>query len=149
MTRAWVGLMLALTLFYVLTLFGRGVILIQDPSILAKLMGFAILVLPVFAIWGLYMELSFGYKSQRLTKKVQDLNLPGLDLELRPSGRATKESAASELLRITELAEASPESWTNWFLLGEANEAAGNRKQARACMRKAILLADKSESPDR
>lgn len=142
MTRVWVGLMLALTLFYVLTLFGRGLILIQDPSWLAKLMGLGILVLPLFAVWGLYMELNFGLKSQRLSKKLVGMNLPGLDLDLRPSGRATKESAARELERVTAIVEANPEIWSNWFLLGEAYEAAGNRRQARTAMRKAIALAD-------
>ena len=144
-TRAWVGLMLALTLFYVLTLFGRGVILIQDPSLIAKAMGLGILVLPLFALWGLFMEVRFGLRSQQLAKRLITMEIPGLDLELRASGRATKESATRELDRIKKLAAADSASWTTAFLLGEAYEAAGDRRNARSATRRAILLADDSK----
>jgi len=144
-TRAWVGLMLALTLFYVLTLFGRGVILIQDPSLIAKAMGLGILVLPLFALWGLFMEVRFGLRSQQLAKRLITMEIPGLDLELRASGRATKESANRELDRIKKLAAADSASWTTAFLLGEAYAAAGDRRNARSAIRRAILLADDSK----
>jgi hypothetical protein len=144
-TRAWVGLMLALTLFYVLTLFGRGVILIQDPSLIAKAMGLGILVLPLFALWGLFMEVRFGLRSQQLAKRLITMEIPGLDLELRASGRATKESATRELDRIKKLAAADSASWTTAFLLGEAYAAAGDRRNARSAIRRAILLADDSK----
>jgi hypothetical protein len=144
-TRAWVGLMLALTLFYVLTLFGRGVILIQDPSLIAKAMGLGILVLPLFALWGLFMEVRFGLRSQQLAKRLVTMEIPGLDLELRASGRATKESATRELDRIKKLAAADSASWTTAFLLGEAYAAAGDRRNARSAIRRAILLADDSK----
>ena len=144
-TRAWVGLMLALTLFYVLTLFGRGVILIQDSSLIAKAMGLGILVLPLFALWGLFMEVRFGLRSQQLAKRLVAMEIPGLDLELRASGRATKGSASRELDRIKKLAAADAASWTIAFLLGEAYEAAGDRRNARSAIRRAILLADDSK----
>lgn len=138
-------LMLALTLFYVFTLFSRGLILLREPSPLAVAMGIGIIVFPLFALWALYAEIRFGLSSQKLQKRVVAMNIPGLDLELRASGRATKESAEKELLRVQDLAENSKD-FTAWFLLGEAYDAAGDRKRARSAMRKAIVLAKDANS---
>jgi len=147
-TKIWVGLMLALTLFYVLTLLGRGIILLQEPSLIAIAMGLAILVLPLVALWALFAELQFGLKAQRLSRRLIALDIPGLDLELRASGRATKDSANKELERIQEAVTKDPESWSLWFQLGEAHDAAGERKNARAAIRKAIQLANDPDSAD-
>jgi len=145
MTKVWVGLMLALTLFYVFTLFSRGLILLSEPNPLAVAMGIGIIVFPLFALWALYAEIRFGLSSQKLQKRVVSMNIPGLDLDLRASGRATKESADAELLRVQGLAEGSKD-FTVWFLLGEAYDAAGDRKRARSAMRKAIELAKDPDS---
>ncbi|MFQ3314151.1 MAG: cytochrome c-type biogenesis protein CcmH/NrfG [Aquiluna sp.] len=147
-TKIWVGLMLALTIFYVLTLLGRGIILLQEPSLIAIAMGLAILVLPLVALWALFAELQFGLKAQRLSRWLIALDIPGLDLELRASGRATKESASKELERIQDAVTKDPENWSLWFQLGEAHDAAGERKNARAAIRKAILLANNPDSAD-
>ena len=147
-TKIWVGLMLVLTLFYVLTLLGRGIILLQEPSLIAIAMGLAILVLPLVALWALFAELQFGLKAQRLSRRLIALDIPGLDLELRASGRATKDSANKELERIQDAVNRDPENWSLWFQLGEAHDAAGERKNARAAIRKAILLANNPDSAD-
>jgi cytochrome c-type biogenesis protein CcmH/NrfG len=147
-TKIWVGLMLALTLFYVLTLLGRGIILLQEPSLIAVAMGLAILVLPLVALWALFAELQFGLKAQRLSRRLIALDIPGLDLELRASGRATKDSANKELERIQDAVTKDPKNWSLWFQLGEAHDAAGERKNARAAIRKAIQLANDPDSAD-
>ena len=147
-TKIWVGLMLALTLFYVLTLLGRGIILLQEPSLIAVAMGLAILVLPLVALWALFAELQFGLKAQRLSSRLIALDIPGLDLDLRASGRATKDSANKELERIQDAVTKDPKNWSLWFQLGEAHDAAGERKNARAAIRKAILLANNPDSAD-
>ena len=147
-TKIWVGLMLALTLFYVFTLLGRGIILLQEPSLIAVAMGLAILVLPLVALWALFAELQFGLKAQRLSRRLIALDIPGLDLDLRASGRATKDSANKELERIQDAVTKDPKNWSLWFQLGEAHDAAGERKNARAAIRKAILLANNPDSAD-
>ena len=147
-TKIWVGLMLALTLFYVLTLLGRGIILLQEPSLIAIAMGLAILVLPLVALWALFAELQFGLKAQRLSRRFIALDIPGLDLDLRASGKATKDSANKELERIQDAVNRDPENWSLWFQLGEAHDAVGERKNARAAIRKAILLANNPDSAD-
>ena len=147
-TKIWVGLMLALTLFYVFTLLGRGIILLQEPSLIAVAMGLAILVLPLVALWALFAELQFGLKAQRLSRRLIALDIPGLDLELRASGRATKDSANKELERIQDAVTKDPKNWSLWFQLGEAHDAAGERKNARAAIRQAIQLANDPDPAD-
>lgn len=140
-TKIWVALMSALTLVFVFLLAGRGLVLLQDSNLFAKAMGVAILIFPIFAIWSLVAELRFGFAAQRLANQLTSQGYPELALELRPSGKATKESAAAEFERISSELKAQ-ESWQLWFRLGEAYDASGDRKRARQAIRRAIALAD-------
>ena len=128
---------------FVVLLFGRGVVLLAEPNLSIQLMGLAIIVLPVFAIWSIVVELRFGFRAQQLAKRLADEGFPQLAVELRPSGKATKESAASEFSRISAEIQAE-ETWQLWFRLGEAYDANGDRKRARQSIRKAIALANNS-----
>lgn len=145
-TKIWVGVMSALTLLWVFLLAGRGVILLQEPSLIAKAMGVAIMVLPVFAIWSVFSELRFGFRAQRLGEQLHAEGVAELDLKYRPSGKATSDSAQAEFERISAEMQQS-ESWQLWYQLGQAYEANGDRKRARAAIRKAIALANDAESP--
>ncbi len=143
--KIWVVVMSALALLYVFLLLGRGVILIQEPSWAAKAMGVGILVLPLFALWSIFSELRFGLQAQRLAERLQAEGVPELALEFRPSGRATKDSAAKEFERVSaELNET--ETWQLWFQLGQSYDANGDRRRARAAIRKAIVLANNPNS---
>ena len=142
-TKIWVALMSVLTLVFVVLLFGRGVVLLAEPNLSIQLMGLAIIVLPVFAIWSIVVELRFGFRAQKLAKRLADEGFPELAVELRPSGKATKESAASEFSRISAEIQAE-ETWQLWFRLGEAYDANGDRKRARQSIRRAIALANNS-----
>ena len=144
-TKIWVGVMSALTLLWVFLLAGRGVILLQEPGLIAKAMGLAIMVLPVFAIWSVFSELRFGFRAQRLGEQLRVEGVADLDLKYRPSGKATSDSAQAEFERISAEMQ-QHESWQLWYQLGQAYEANGDRKRARAAIRKAIALANDAES---
>lgn len=135
--------MTALALGYIFLLGGRAITLIADTNPIAKAMGLGMAVFPLVAVWAIWRELRFGLAAERLTKRALELNLPELELELRPSGRATKESAAKAFEEVKNSFDES--EWTQWLLLSEAYEASGDRKRARACMRKAISLADPAQ----
>jgi hypothetical protein len=144
--KIWVAVISALSLLYVFLLFGRGLILIQEPSLAAKAMGVGILVLPLFAFWSIFSELRFGMQAQKLAERLQTEGFPELALEFRPSGRATEESAAREFERVSaELNQT--ETWQLWFQLGQSYDANGDRRRARAAIRKAILLANNPDAP--
>ena len=142
-TKIWAAVMAVFAITYVALLGQKGVLLLAEPDFLAKLMGLAMLVLPVFALWAIWKEIDFGIKAERLAKAIEIANL---DLELRASGRATKESATKALEAISAQLSIEPSSWQLQFRLGEALDAAGDRKAARAAIRKAIALAKDSKT---
>jgi hypothetical protein len=135
--------MTALAVIYVVLLGQKAVLLILDDSWVAKAMGLALLVLPIVAAWAILTEVKFGIDAERLAKTN---SLPELQLERRPSGRATKESAQVEFERIKALVSQDLENWELWFRLGECYDASGDRKLARKSIRKAIKLANNSKS---
>jgi tetratricopeptide (TPR) repeat protein len=135
--------MTALAVIYVVLLGQKAVLLILDDNWVAKAMGLALLVLPIVAAWAILTEVKFGIDAERLAKTN---SLPELQLELRPSGRATKESAQVEFDRIKALVSQDLENWELWFRLGECYDASGDRKLARKSIRKAIKLANNSKS---
>jgi hypothetical protein len=144
-TKIWVGVMSALTLLWVFSLAGRGLILLQEPDPVAQIMGLAILVLPVFAVWSIFSELRFGIRAQKLGERLVAEGVSELSLEYRASGKATKESAQREFDRVSQVLS-QEESWQLWFQLGQAYDANGDRKRARSAIRRAIALANESES---
>jgi tetratricopeptide (TPR) repeat protein len=141
--KIWALVMTALAVIYVVLLGQKAILLILDNNWVAKAMGLALLVLPIVAAWAILTEVKFGIDAERLAKTN---SLPELQLELRPSGRATKESAQVEFERIKALVSQDLENWELWFRLGECYDASGDRKLARKSIRKAIKLANNSKS---
>lgn len=143
MTGAKLGavVMTALTVMYVVLLGQRGILLLLEPNTIAKLMGAGILAFPVVALWAIARELVFGLKIERIAKRLEvEGRWPELNLELRPSGRATRDSATVEFERIKQIVQQDETNWYSWFTLGLAYDAAGDRRRARLAMRKAIEL---------
>jgi hypothetical protein len=136
--------MTLLALVYVVLLGGRAITLIAEFAPIPTTMGVAMLAFPLVAIWAIFREIQFGMQSERLTSKALEIGLPELELELRPSGRATKESAQQAFESLKQ--EFDETNWTSWYLLAEAYEASGDRKRARHSMRQAILRANHTES---
>ena len=140
--------MAALTLLYVFVLGGRGLLMLEQPNPIAKIFGVFILVLPVFGAVGIFLELRFGIRVERLAKQVEaEGRWPIRDIPMRPSGRPEKAAADKEFERIREELDKAPEDWHSWFNLGIAYDACGDRRRARASMRKALVLKVSSSKP--
>ena len=71
---------------------------------------------------------------------------PEFNLELRPSGRPVRASAAKVFAQFAELAEKNPDDWHSWFNLSLAYDAAGDSRRARAAMRKAVGIHANAKS---
>ena len=133
--------MSVLTLLYVIVLGQRGVMLLGQPNALGKVMGLFILILPVFGFVGIFQELRFGVRVEKMAKQVEAEGVwPLRDLPMRPSGRPEKAAADREFERIRDEVDKAPEDWHSWFNLGLAYDACGDRRRARASMRKALRL---------
>jgi hypothetical protein len=99
------------------------------------------LFLPVVAAWGIFLELRFGLRIEKLGEVLKQENAwPRFEFELRPSGRPTKESAEATFGKYREAVETDESNWRTWFALGLAYDAAGDRARARKAMRTAIAL---------
>jgi hypothetical protein len=138
-------LMAALTLIYAVVLTNTAISLLSVDEPVAKAMGALIIVFPVFAIWMIIREFSFGIKVERYATKVEtEGKWPHFAFELRPSGRPTRDSADRVFESYAKAAKANPESALAWFSLGLAYDAAGDRPRARKAMRKALALDAKA-----
>lgn len=145
MTGAKLGavVMTALTAMYVVLLGEKGILLLAEANPIAKLLGGFVVLFPVVAIWAIVRELVFGLKIEKAGKELEDSGRwPRFDFELRPSGRPTSDSAAREFDRMKAQVEANEHDWVSWFALGLAYDAAGDRRRARAAMRKALSLRE-------
>ena len=136
------ALMGLLTLVYVALLSNTGFKLIGMESLVAKAMGALIMVFPLVAIWLTVMEFRFGSQMEKLSTKIEaEGNWPELAFDYRPSGRPTKDSAAKVFEQVAKKVAAEEGNYLNWFALGLAYDASGDRRRARAAMRRALKLS--------
>lgn len=138
-------LMAALLLLYLGVAGIRAVAFLATGRPIGVAIGVALLVLPVVGLWALIRELRFGVRSGRLVRILgAEGGLPAEDLPRRPSGRPDRAAADARFAEVRIEAEARPEDWRTWLRLGLAYDAAGDRRRARAAVRRAIALADGS-----
>jgi tetratricopeptide (TPR) repeat protein len=126
-----------------LTLVGeRSIALVNSPQPIAVAIGSLMLFLPVVAAWGIFLELRFGLRIEKLGEILKKENAwPRFEFEPRPSGRPTRESAEAIFGKYQKLVENDESNWKLWFALGLAYDAAGDRARARKAMRRAIALS--------
>ena len=126
-----------------LTLVGeRSIALVNSPQPIAVAIGALMLFLPAVAAWGIFLELRFGLRIEKLGEILKKDNAwPRFEFELRPSGRPTRQSAEAIFGKYQKLVENDESNWKVWFALGLAYDAAGDRARARKAMRSAIALS--------
>jgi hypothetical protein len=139
--------MTALVIMYLALVAERSYALIVSGDSIGIAIGSTMLFLPAIAFWGIFMELRFGLRIEKLGKKLMDEDAwPQFPFELRPSGRPTKASAEAVFDTYREKVVADERNWKVWFTLGLAYDAAGDRIRARKSMREAISLANNTKT---
>jgi hypothetical protein len=137
----------ALTAMYVLLMGNTAVQLLISGDLLAQAIGALMMLFPVLAIWLVIAELRFGSRLEKLSAQLQTEGAwPKFNLEMRPSGRVVRASADAEFQKYSDEVAKDSQNWRNWFALGLVYDAAGDRRRARASMRKAIELANDSKA---
>ena len=140
-TRVAVAVMTALLLLYVVLAGQRAIVLLTSGDGVGVAMGVALLVLPLLALWATGRELWVGVRAQELGGALDaEGALPHEEIEVRPSGRATRDDADALFPAYRADVEAHPGDWRAWYRLGLAYDAAGDRRRARQAVRKAISL---------
>ncbi|WP_375390081.1 hypothetical protein [uncultured Amnibacterium sp.] len=141
--RAFGGavLMAAVLVLYLVVVVVRAVAFLQSGQPVGIAIGVALLVLPVIGAYLLVRELLFGLQATRLTRRLAaEEPLPGSDAPRRASGRVERTAADAAFPAYAEAAEARPDDWRAWLRLGLAYDDAGDRRRARAAVRRAIAL---------
>lgn len=139
--RIGVFAMAAVLLLYIALVGQRAWLLLVSGEPLAVTMGAVLLVFPFVALWALARELWFGRRAEQLARRLESEGaLPDDEVALRPSGRVVRADADAAFPAYRAAAEANPDDWRVWFRLGVAYDAAGDRRRARAAVRKAIRL---------
>lgn len=134
-------LMSLLLLLYLVLVLQLAIRLIAVDNGVSKILGIALLVLPLLGAWALVAEILFGIRTQRLVRRLEAAGeLPLESLPRRTSGRPQRAAADAEFPRFKAEVEADPGSWKAWFRLGLSYDASGDRSRARRSLRRAIVL---------
>ncbi|MGQ7352661.1 hypothetical protein ACUN7V_18570 [Quadrisphaera oryzae] len=140
-TKAVIGLLLAAMLLYLVLLGQRGVVLVSSGEPVAVALGVGVLILPVVVVWAIGRELVFGVRTEKMAHQLEaEGRLPPDDLPRNEAGRIERTAADAAFERYRAETEAAPDDFGSWFRLACAYDAAGDRKRARAAMRRAGTL---------
>jgi hypothetical protein len=127
---------------YLVLLADRAFALIATGSGVGIALGLGVLALPVLGVWVVVVTWRSGLQIQRLSRRLDaEGALPDVsDLPRRPSGRVDRAAADAWFDERRAEVEASPDDWRVWYRLAYAYDIAGDRRRARATMRKAVEL---------
>jgi len=138
--------MAILTALYAYLLFGRAVVLVQDENPIAVVMGIAIFVFPVLAIWVLFVEIRFGIRLAAIGRLFSESSMAAPEYSLRPSGRAEKESGQAVFEKLSKQIAEDEQNFLLWYLLADCYDKLGDRARARRAARKSISLAKQAKA---
>ena len=139
--RLAVALMTVLLLLYILLAGQRAVVLLGSGQTVGVVMGVALIVLPLLALWAIGRELWFGVRAQRLGERLDaEGGLPDENLPVRPSGRIERADGDALFPQYRADVEQHPGDWRARYRLALAYDAAGDRRRAREAVRTAIRL---------
>lgn len=141
--RRWAWLLAAAVAAYLLLAGIRGWALLTSGDPTGVLLGVAVFALPVVGAWVVWREIAFGYAMQEMGAELAARgDLPIDDFARTPSGRITTEDAQRFLADERSRVDADPQDWAAWYRLGLAQDAARDRRRARAAMREARRLRE-------
>lgn len=132
-------------LFMVLTVgWAWGMLATGQPVGVA--IGVALAVLCALGVWGLWQELRFGVRAERLGRRLEaEGGLPPERVEVLPSGRVRARDGHALFPKYRDEAQADPDDWRAWYRLGLVYDAAGDRRRARAAILRAVGLERKAQ----
>ncbi|GAA1031705.1 MULTISPECIES: tetratricopeptide repeat protein [Amycolatopsis] len=135
-------LMTAALVVYLVLLADRAVALLATGTPAGIALGIGVFLLPLLGVWIVVVTWRSGMQIQRLSRQLDaEGGLPDVsDLPRRPSGRVDRDAADAWFDERRAEVEADQENWRPWYRLAYAYDIAGDRRRARATMRKAIEL---------
>ncbi|MGH3368465.1 MAG: hypothetical protein ACRDPR_00540 [Nocardioidaceae bacterium] len=142
-TKAVIAVLVVVLLFYAVLLGAKGIAFVASGEPVAVALGVAVLVLPAVGLALAWREITFGRRSAELATALEaEGGLPADDLPRRPSGRVERAAADQTFTDRRAEVERDPDRWQGWYRLALAYDDAGDRRRARAAVRRAIDLYD-------
>lgn len=143
--RAGVIVMTIALGLYIVLVGQRAVVMLGTGDPVVIVMGAALIVFPLIAVWGITRELLFGRDAERLGAQLEaEGALPEEDVAVYASGRVRREDGEAVFPKYRGAVEAAPGDWRAWYRLGIVYDAAGDRRRARSAIREAIRLSKRS-----
>lgn len=131
----------AVLVVYFVLVGSRGVLLIQQGTVITVAFGVTVFVLPFIGAWFLWHTTQFARRAGRLARELEaEGGLPPDELKRTPSGRIDRESADAVFARRQAETEEAPDDWRSWFRLAVAYHDARDTPRARKAMQHAISL---------
>ena len=131
----------AVLVVYCVAIGWRGVLLLRAGGVVGVWLGLALLALPAVGLWAVLRELRFGRTTETLARELDAGGLlPVDDLPRSPGGRIDRAAADAWFERFRREVDERPSSWEAWFRMALGYDAAGDRRRARAAMRRAVEL---------
>lgn len=103
---------------YLLIAGSRVVVFVQYAIPLEAFAATVVLCIPLLLFWLIWREISFGWAVKEMGRT---FDAEGND-------------------RVVHTGEPDPDDWRDWYRYGASYEAEGNRKKARAALRRALDL---------
>lgn len=129
--------------FYFVLVGSRGLLLIEQGTLLTVTFGVAVLILPVIGLWFLWANTQFVRKANRLAELLEaEGGLPVDELRRDQYGRIDRDSADEVFARRKAETEDTPGEWRCWFRLAVAYRDARDTPRARKAMQRAIALQE-------
>jgi hypothetical protein len=139
--RRWAALAFAVLVLYLVAIGWRGVVLLRIGGVVPVLLGLALLALPLVGLWAVAREWRFGTATEAMARELEARGqLPVDELPRSAGGRVDRAAADAWFETFRREVDAEPESWSAWFRLALGYDAAGDRRRARAAMRRAAEL---------
>ncbi|QRP48713.1 tetratricopeptide repeat protein [Amycolatopsis sp. FDAARGOS 1241] len=135
-------LLTAALVVYLVLLAERAVQLFATGTPAGVALGVGVFLLPLLGVWVVVVTWRSGLQIQRLSRRLDaEGGLPDVsDLPRRPSGRVDRAAADAWFDQRRAEVEANQGDWRAWYRLAYAYDIAGDRRRARATMRKAVDL---------
>ena len=151
--KFWTWLMIVLVTIIMAGAVSSAVRFLLADDLVARAIGAGTLLLVAIGVWFLYHAISFGVRTERLGKILQQEDqLPEDTVERSPAGRPNRAQADEQFERFRAETEAAPQDWRSWYRLAYAYDVAGDRARARKTMKRAIDMERsaraESSSPD-
>ncbi|MEV7421993.1 MULTISPECIES: tetratricopeptide repeat protein [unclassified Streptomyces] len=138
----------AVLVVYFVLVGSRGVLLIEQGTLLTVTFGVAVLILPLIGLWFLWKNTQFVTRANRLAEELEaEGGLPVDELVRTPGGRIDRDSADAVFAERRAETEDSPGDWRCWFRLAVAYHDARDTPRARKAMQRAIALHDGKPVP--